>query len=294
MNYTKQNFVDGQTLKADHLNHIEDGIYNLSTNGGGGVSSWNDLTDKPFGYEEKKLVCCENVTVEISEYPIWEETYYQGFFPLGEFGTAIPDSKGYIREFYVTSEDTVKVTFNGVVYEVKPIEYMSGDLCFGNTTLSYNSFEPENEELPFFIRTYQDKMEILTTADYVGSNTLTCTCEKVFTNTIEDKFIPDTIVREHDLIFKYVNTFTIINAEIGMRTAYGFYTGGQIVMPYYTVVGKYVDSDGLAHIIPVKARLSQESADSATWLFTFELENEIEYDLQITVCSNYQCRHVGM
>lgn len=26
MSYTKQNFKDGQTLTADHLNHIEDGI----------------------------------------------------------------------------------------------------------------------------------------------------------------------------------------------------------------------------------------------------------------------------
>lgn len=26
MSYTKQNFTDGQTLKASHLNHMEDGI----------------------------------------------------------------------------------------------------------------------------------------------------------------------------------------------------------------------------------------------------------------------------
>ena len=30
MSYTKQNFVKGQTLKADHMNHIEDGISTLS------------------------------------------------------------------------------------------------------------------------------------------------------------------------------------------------------------------------------------------------------------------------
>lgn len=27
MSYKKQNFKDGQVLKAEHLNHIEDGIY---------------------------------------------------------------------------------------------------------------------------------------------------------------------------------------------------------------------------------------------------------------------------
>lgn len=38
--YEKQNFIDGQVLKAEHLNKIEDGIVN---------QSWNDLKDKPFG-----------------------------------------------------------------------------------------------------------------------------------------------------------------------------------------------------------------------------------------------------
>jgi hypothetical protein len=42
MSYNKLGFTSGQTLKAEHLNHMEDGIANIS---------WNDLTDKPF-YEE--------------------------------------------------------------------------------------------------------------------------------------------------------------------------------------------------------------------------------------------------
>jgi hypothetical protein len=32
MAYTKQNFVDNQTLSAEHLNHIENGIASLDTN----------------------------------------------------------------------------------------------------------------------------------------------------------------------------------------------------------------------------------------------------------------------
>lgn len=50
MSYNKLGFTSGQTLKAEHLNHMEEGIANA-----GGVSSWNDLTDKPFG-EEISLV----------------------------------------------------------------------------------------------------------------------------------------------------------------------------------------------------------------------------------------------
>jgi hypothetical protein len=43
MSYEKLGFVSGQKLKAEHLNHMEEGIANA-----GGVSSWNDLADKPF------------------------------------------------------------------------------------------------------------------------------------------------------------------------------------------------------------------------------------------------------
>lgn len=46
MSYEKLGFTSGQKLKAEHLNHMEEGIANA-----GGVSSWNDLKDKPFGSE---------------------------------------------------------------------------------------------------------------------------------------------------------------------------------------------------------------------------------------------------
>ena len=70
MAYEKQNFTDGMVLLSKHLNHIEDGIVAneekpfKTINGesivgegditieGGGASSWNDLTDKPFGEEQ--------------------------------------------------------------------------------------------------------------------------------------------------------------------------------------------------------------------------------------------------
>lgn len=49
MSYEKLGFTSGQTLKAEHLNHMEDGI----ANAGGG--SWNDLADKPFGETTPKF-----------------------------------------------------------------------------------------------------------------------------------------------------------------------------------------------------------------------------------------------
>ena len=38
MSYTKQNFVKGQVLRADHLNHMEDGIAEAMENAGGSAS----------------------------------------------------------------------------------------------------------------------------------------------------------------------------------------------------------------------------------------------------------------
>jgi hypothetical protein len=61
MSYNKLGFVSGQTLKAEHLNHMEDGIANA-----GGVKSWNDLEDKPF-YEETKVATFEFESFESEE-----------------------------------------------------------------------------------------------------------------------------------------------------------------------------------------------------------------------------------
>lgn len=56
MSYEKQNFVDGQVLTAAHLNHIEDGISALESQGGSGGSvsdeHINSLIDAKLGVIE--------------------------------------------------------------------------------------------------------------------------------------------------------------------------------------------------------------------------------------------------
>lgn len=49
MTYTKQNFVDNQTLSAEHLNHIEDGIASLDTNKADTGHAHPKLTIKTYG-----------------------------------------------------------------------------------------------------------------------------------------------------------------------------------------------------------------------------------------------------
>ena len=50
MSYEKLGFTKGQILKADHLNHIEEGIAKASS------LSWNDLTNKPEELSESELL----------------------------------------------------------------------------------------------------------------------------------------------------------------------------------------------------------------------------------------------
>lgn len=58
MVYEKQNFEDGQVLKAEHLNKIEDELAR--------AKSWNDLTDKPFGWGEPTILL-DHQTVTLTE-----------------------------------------------------------------------------------------------------------------------------------------------------------------------------------------------------------------------------------
>ena len=50
MAYKRLNLKDGDIFKAEHLNHIENALENISSgsSSSGGVISWNDLEDKPF------------------------------------------------------------------------------------------------------------------------------------------------------------------------------------------------------------------------------------------------------
>lgn len=56
--YIKQNFTKGQTLKADHLNHMEDGIASVAerVNGlsGGAGTDWNENDPTSASYVQNR------------------------------------------------------------------------------------------------------------------------------------------------------------------------------------------------------------------------------------------------
>jgi len=73
MGYIKQNFVSGQTLRADHLNHIEDGIVSISKAG----CDWNLMDNKPF-YDNTTADLMFELDVTLSRIQQIEGSYYSG------------------------------------------------------------------------------------------------------------------------------------------------------------------------------------------------------------------------
>lgn len=97
--------------------------------GGGGVSSWNDLKDKPFG-EDTEVLFDQTVVFEGELDAVWQ------------MEQALPISVG----------DNVKVTFDGTVYESEAIDgdrYMPGAVMFGNLA----DFGGEDNGAPFIAGT---------------------------------------------------------------------------------------------------------------------------------------------
>lgn len=100
MNYNKLGFTSGQTLKAEHLNHMEEGIANA------GNASWDNITDKPSYLPVRELATI-NILPEAQLIPEGS-----GSFHYAEQVEGIEVGNTYI------------ITYNGIEYtcEAKQIE----------------------------------------------------------------------------------------------------------------------------------------------------------------------------
>ena len=107
MAYTKQNFEDGQVLKAEHLNHMEDGIEQLS----GEIAdlSWDDLGEKMT-----EIMPETEVTGEEND------------------GAYVVNLNGYS---FSGNEETLIVAFDGVKYTCGIVGGEYGYKFFGNANM---------------------------------------------------------------------------------------------------------------------------------------------------------------
>lgn len=103
MSYTKQNFSAGQTLKAEHLNNIEDGIIEIEKN----MQPKGEYATEDYVSQEiaKAQLGGDDSNVDLSAYATKEDL--KDYQPKGNYLTEIPeeyvtdeelDNKGYLTE----------------------------------------------------------------------------------------------------------------------------------------------------------------------------------------------------
>lgn len=93
MAYTKQNFEDGQTLKAEHLNKMEEGI---------AAPDWDQMVNRPFGETPTVLYEGTDLTPENKD---------------GVYMAQLSD------QCMLVTGTTCKVTFDGVEYTCMVVDY---------------------------------------------------------------------------------------------------------------------------------------------------------------------------
>lgn len=112
MSYTKQNFTKGQTLKAEHLNNIENGILENETN----VSK---CATKEYVAEAIANAQLADGEVDLSTYATKDDL--EDYQPKGNYLTEIPEEyvtdeeltkKGYLTEHQDISNLATKDDFN--------------------------------------------------------------------------------------------------------------------------------------------------------------------------------------
>ena len=172
MAYTKQNFEDGQTLKAEHLNKMEEGI---------AAPDWDQMVNRPFGVESKVL--------------------YEGtdLAPLEEYGVY-----GFSLQLNTTLAvgDTYIVTVDGVSHEAvcRESDNMTDIHVIGNQSFigGWDTGEP------FAIVEYDGTQSVTCNVSFSS-----LTIEHAAVTKIDEKFLPSgTILYADSSKYLYANSDT--------------------------------------------------------------------------------------
>lgn len=134
MSYTKQNFSAGQTLKAEHLNNIEDGIIEIEKN----MQPKGEYATEDYVSQEiaKAQLGGDDSTVDLSAYATKEDL--KDYQPKGNYLTNIPDE-------YVTDDE---LDNKGFLTEHQKIKTINGVSLVGEGNIDISGGET-NVEQPY-------------------------------------------------------------------------------------------------------------------------------------------------
>lgn len=175
---------DIKLLLKDHPSMEEIQSY-IDENGGGGVASWNDLKDKPFGEEEE-------LTALMDEVKLTDENKHD----LVRISTYVDKLK--LEEEYL-------VIYNGTEYRCTAINgkvdnSFDDSILIGNGILA-DETNTENKEYPFCICNgfYESALEVYWTDDEA---VIEVKHIKYITKQLDQKYIPKADISYNDLIDK--------------------------------------------------------------------------------------------
>ena len=196
MAYTKQNFEDGQTLKAEHLNKMEEGI---------AAPDWDQMVNRPFG----TIARSGDILPE-------SQTEYQADLGIAYASNnlvQVPDNGS-----------TVIVFWDGVAYEC--VCFDDNGIGIGNRSLM--GFGDDSGE-PFLLYCTQDG-NVVITQDDTESHTLRIEGEWTETKTIDPQFVTgDAFVLWVNITGDYTNNkdWSIDKTHSELLAAYN---AGRIIM----------------------------------------------------------------
>ena len=142
MAYEKQVWQCGDTITADKMNHIEEGIENASQGGGGVFTITFSTTSRPSSSDGRNVVNMENLTADKTFNELLE-AYQQGI-PIYAFSAGLSRVGGTVMKInqllvsyvpsaqgFIFSRSDVDFTANSVSEVGTEIRY-SSDMLTGN------------------------------------------------------------------------------------------------------------------------------------------------------------------
>ena len=181
-----------------------DNLVPIGGGGTGGVSSFNDLPDKPFGTESTRFIGFENKTVKITE-EVNENgySYYSAYIDgdLGELGSTTGAGMDDTHQWNFEIGSRCVIVVDGVEYESDIMDF-AGYLFFGKYQLAPCGVGVYTEDCdaPIGIAATENGFTIGMTSEYVGTHEISLYVYDDVDIPLHEKYIPETIKRVNNAV----------------------------------------------------------------------------------------------